>query len=120
MRMILERLVCRNRRHVLCGLLLVLISIVGCTSSDGKLAAEEAVAGFHKLLNDERYGELAVDVDPKFKEVTSRQEMIDLLQTIHMRLGRVRSTKTSQGRMDSSLTETQIILIQDTEFENGQ
>ena len=121
MRITMDRIVCRgNRLRVMCGLLLIAVGIVGCTSSDGKPAAEEAVDRFHAMLNNERYGDIYKETGPKLKEVTSEREMIELLKTVHMKLGTVKSTKTSQGRMNSFLTETQIILIQETEFESGE
>jgi hypothetical protein len=106
--------------HILAGALLTAVLIVGCDVSDAaRPAAEAEVINFHEMLNSERYKDIHQRSSPKFKEVTSEREMIELLNTIHTRLGNVRSSKTLQGRMDSSLTGSEVVLTQDTQFDSG-
>jgi hypothetical protein len=111
----------QNRSRMVRWLLLLLTVIVaGCDSSDeGRLAAEEGVKHFHAMLNDEKYVDIYQATSPKLKEVTSEGEMIGLLKTVHIKLGNVSSSKTSQGRTVSHLMGTEIVLIQNTEFESG-
>lgn len=103
------------------GLILLIVAVIGCNAgTEGRPAAEKAVERFHNMLNDERYAEIYADLDPKFKEVTTEQEMTDILQAVHIKLGKVVSSKNQMWRANSFNLETQLIVDQETQFEQGK
>lgn len=98
----------------------IAISVIACGWGDGQPAAEQAIKQFHTMLDDERYAEIYAGSDPKLKEVATEKELLELLQAIHIKLGKVTATKNSGGRLNKFLTETQIVMVQETEFERGK
>lgn len=99
----------------------ILLIILGCGAvTDGKPAAETAIARFHAMLNDERYEEIYAGLDPQFKEVSTEQEMLEILQAVHIKLGKVTATTNQTWRANSYNLETQLLMVQDTEFEHGK
>lgn len=100
---------------------LIILAGLGCGAViDGKPAAEKAIERFHAMLDDERYAEIYAGLDPKFKDVTSEQEMTEILQAVHIKLGKVRSSTNQTWRANSFNLETQILMVQNTEFEQGK
>lgn len=71
------------------------------------------------MLDDERYADIYAGLDPKFKEVTTEQEMTDILQAVHIKLGKVMSSKNQTWRANSFNLETQLVMVQETSFEHG-
>jgi hypothetical protein len=113
-------LTCRNTPAGLLALLMVILAAIACGWNDGQAAAEQAIKRFHAMFNDERYEEIYAALDPRFKEITSEQEMFEILQAVHIKLGKVTATTMTGGKASSYLTETQIVILQDTEFERGK
>jgi hypothetical protein len=102
-------------------LLVVIFVVMACNAiSDGKPAAEKAIVRFHAMLNDERYTEIYAGLDPKFKGATTEQELTDILQAVHIKLGKVVSSTNQTWRTNSVVVETQILMAQNTDFEEGK
>ncbi|HRI04331.1 MAG TPA: hypothetical protein PLL77_11365 [Pyrinomonadaceae bacterium] len=112
-----------NKNGFFAGIALALLAFVaiGCNAvTDGKPAAETAIGKFHAMLDDERYADIYGGLDPEFKNVTTEQEMTEILQAVHIKLGKVKSTTTQTWRANTFNLTTSIVMLQNTEFEHGK
>ncbi len=110
----------KNTLSGIASLLLIILAVIACNAvTDGKSAASNAIERFHSMLNDERYAEIYAELDPRFKEANTEQEMTELLKAVHIKLGKVVSSENQTWRANSFNLETQILMAQNTDFEEG-
>ena len=84
-----------------------------------KSVAEPQVDVFHKLLNEEKYSEIYSTSDPEFQKAASEKKLTDLLTAVHRKLGAVKSTTTENWNVSTYNMTTRIVLIQNTQFDQG-
>jgi hypothetical protein len=110
-----------NLRNGLLALSLLSIVALGCSAvTDGKPAAEAAIVDFHKMLDDERYADIYALTDQRFKDASSEEDIVKLLTAVHTKLGKVKSSETTNWRANSYNLTSYIELEQETDFENGK
>ena len=110
-----------NLRNGLIALAVLSLVGLGCSAMmDGKPAAEQAIANFHSKLDQERYAEIYADLDPRFKEVTSEEEMTKILTAVHTKLGNVRSSTNSTWNASNYNLTSYINMVQNTDFDSGK
>lgn len=72
-------------------------SVGGCSAIDSAIkdeaATAQAVAGFHRLLDAGGYEEIYDKAAPEMKAATPKPAFIQLMATIHRKLGAVRQSK---------------------------
>jgi hypothetical protein len=105
------------------SLLLVLPLAVFASGCGGMLkarqAAEEGVAEFHKLFNDESFAKIYAAADARFRTSTTEQEFVDLIGTVRQKLGKVTQTASAGVSIRSVNLTTTAVLKQTTTFEQG-
>jgi hypothetical protein len=82
----------------------------------GKGAAEAAVATFHQQFNDKQFTQIYAESNDKFKGATTEQELVELLDAVHRKLGTVKDAKSTGWRVNSTTDGTFVYATYDTEF----
>jgi hypothetical protein len=102
--------------------LLAIAATTSCAGFAAKGEAESAVAGFHEMLDAERYGDIYDATDDLFKDATTRSSFMEILQAVHRKMGAVHSTAQkdfySQDRAGTN-AGSYISMRYDTEFAEG-
>jgi hypothetical protein len=70
--------------------LMITVLAYGCGGMlEGKKAADQGVADFHKFYNDGKHAEIYSASHSKFKEASTEKEFLDLLAAVERNLGKV-------------------------------
>jgi hypothetical protein len=102
--------------------LLVLLSIAfACKSyTEGKPAAEKAITEFHSLLDGGRFDEIYDGADKALKDSASREQMLKILNAVHVKLGKVKSTAEQSWHIGNFNLTTTVTIVDETTFESGK
>jgi hypothetical protein len=114
---------CATRRP-LASIVILLGALMSaaCAGFAAKGEAEAAVAGFHQMLDAERYDEIYDATDDLFKGATTRSDFTAILQAVHRKLGGTQSSaETNFYAREQAGTNagSYISLIYDTAYEQG-
>jgi hypothetical protein len=110
-----------NKTNLLLTGIIFLFLTLGCTSMmKGKGAAEPAVAKFHQQFNDKQFTEIYAQSGSKLKDVTTEQELLELFDAIHRKLGTVKDAKATSWNVNSTTGGTFVNVTYDTEFTDGK
>lgn len=85
----------------------------------GKKAAEEGVAAFHRLYNEGKMKEIYNSSHSKLKAATPEKELIDFLEAVQRKLGKVTQTANAGFNIGTFNFTTTVVLTQNTTFERG-
>jgi len=85
----------------------------------GKPAAEQAMAEFHRLYNEDKLPDIYAASHTKLKSITKEQDFLDFVGVVHKKLGKVTQTTSTGFNVKSKNLTTTVILTQNTTFENG-
>ncbi|MBX2813999.1 MAG: DUF4019 domain-containing protein [Myxococcales bacterium] len=80
-----------TRRSTL--LALTALALPGCNAKKDTLAAEKAVTKFHAQFNKEQFATMYAETHEEFKKASSEEDIIELFQAVHSKLGPVVSTE---------------------------
>jgi hypothetical protein len=86
---------------------------------NGKKAAEQGVADFHKLYNDGKLTEIYSAGHSMFKRATSEKEFLEYIGAVQRKLGKVTQTANAGFNVRTFNLTTTVILNQNTTFEQG-
>jgi hypothetical protein len=85
----------------------------------GKRAAEQGVAVFHRLYNEGKLKEIYDTSHSKMKAATPEKELIEFLDAVLRKLGKVTETKNAGFNVGTFNFVTTVVLTQNTTFEHG-
>lgn len=98
----------------------VAIFMEGCGGMlKGKKAAEESVAGFHRLYNEGKLKEIYDSSHSQLKAATPEKEFLDFMDAVHRKLGKVTQTANAGFNVGTFNFKTRVVLTQNTTFEQG-
>src|SRR5882757_2941336 len=106
----------RVTKLLLIPFLVLGIMCTSCGFKEGKDAGEKAVTEFHDQFNNEKYHEIYSAADDRFKQASTEQEILDLLQAIHRKLGTVKNSSEAGFFVNTNPLETVVTLTYQTEF----
>ena len=85
----------------------------------GKKAAEQSIAEFHKLANEGKFSEIYSTSHSKFKSATTEKQLLELLEAVQRKLGKVTKTANAGFNVRTFNLTTTVVLTQTTTFEQG-
>ncbi len=86
---------------------------------NGKKAAEQSVAEFHKLYNDSKLTEIYSASHTKLKGATKEKQFVELEEAVLRKLGKVTTTANKGFNVRTFNLTTTVALVQETTFEHG-
>lgn len=102
-------------------LLLASFWLVSCKEiTQGKGKAENAVADFHRLFNEQKFKEIYTASHANWKAEESEADFTTLLTAMHRKLGKYVKTSQSSWRMNSINGRTSVVITEQNEFEHGK
>jgi hypothetical protein len=96
-----------------------LLSISACKGPGSVQAANARVAQFHQRLDAGDYDAIWRDSGPDIQGTTSQPAFIEMLATIHVKLGNVRESKQTGWRSEVNTSGSVAELTMQTTFERG-
>jgi hypothetical protein len=111
-----------NLMRTLVSLLILSIALItsGCGGmANGKKAAEQGVADFHKLYNDGKLAEIYTGGHVKLKAAATEKQFLEFVSAVHRKLGKVTQTSTAGFNIRTFNLITTVVLTQSTTFEQG-
>lgn len=99
---------------------LVTVTVGGCSVGKGREVAEQAVNEFHQRLDTEQYDQIYKTASDDFRSGTSQSDSTELFAAVHRKLGKVLSAHQRAFAVNSTLTGTTVRLQYDTEFAEGK
>ena len=97
------------------------VALSGCGGfTQGKPAAEQAIAHFHDLYNEGKLNDIWEKADSQFRNASTKQKYDDFMGAVHRKLGKVTSTSNTGWKVQSFNLKTTVLMSQNTTFENGQ
>jgi hypothetical protein len=107
-------------RRLLAAFLACLL-LASCRDTvEGKSLAEPQVAAFHEQLAAKRYEEIYSGAGEEFQKAAPKEKVTELFAAINRKLGKVKSTSTKTWNVRSMNLKTMVVLVMETEFEQGQ
>lgn len=85
----------------------------------GKKAAEQSIAEFHKLYNEDKFAEIYAASDSKLKSATTERQFLEFIGAVHRKLGKVTGTVNAGFNVRSFNLVTTVVLNENTTFEQG-
>jgi Protein of unknown function (DUF4019) len=99
---------------------LLTLAALGCSSTAQRVAAEQAVARFHEMLDSGQFAEIYRMSSDEFKKISTESDFVALLASVHRKLGHTKSA-VNQGWNVSYLTSgTFVTLTYRTTFSGGE
>jgi hypothetical protein len=95
------------------------LTSAGCGAGGAKAGAEAAVTQFHQLLDAGRYHDIYAGTAAEFRNVTSEEQLTQLMQTIHDRLGAVGQASEQGWHYNYNNGVTRVDLTYNTTFASG-
>jgi hypothetical protein len=93
--------------------------LASCGAAKDMSAAGDQVTAFHRAYDAGNYDALWNAASPRMKEVTPRQQLVELMGAFHERLGKVKSTKRTGFFVNYATGGSQVTLTYETKFANG-
>ena len=107
-------------RNLIFGFLICL-AITGCGDMiKGKSLAEPQVAAFHQKLDAGKFDEIYSTADEAFRKAASKEKALELFSAVNKKLGKVKSSSTSNWNVNTFNFVTTVVLVVETEFEHGK
>ena len=101
--------------------IVVLAVSLSCGAFDGAAQAQTAAATFHQQFNDERYGDIYDQASAAFKQSTTRDNLAQLLQAVHRKLGTFsKGDVTFTNVFSSTGSGTTVSLTYTSEYAEGR
>ena len=100
---------------------LALSVVVSCGAFDGAAKAQTAADTFHQQFNDEKYGDIYDNASAAFKQATTRDDLTQLLQAVHRKLGAFsKASVTNTNVFTSTSSGTTVTLTYTSEYADGR
>lgn len=111
----------KNKLNLAIACIALAFAALGCGAMmKRKDAAEPAVAKFHQQLNDKQFAQIYAESGEKMKAVSTEQEMVEIFEAIHRKLGNVKNTTAGSFNVSSTTSGTFITITYETEFTEGK
>jgi Protein of unknown function (DUF4019) len=94
-------------------------TLTACGFSKGKEVATKSVDTFHQQFDDSKFSEIYSAVTPAFKRSTKEADFMKFLQSVHRKLGTVKSATQNGSNVNMFNGVTSIVLTYKTDFEKG-
>jgi uncharacterized protein DUF4019 len=102
------------------SLLLPVIAVLGgCSAAKDEAGAEQAVGRFHQMLDAGRYAEMYDIAAPEMKSATPKASFVQLMETIHRKLGSVKRAKQQGWNVNYGTAGAIVRLSYQTDFAGG-
>ena len=98
----------------------IALSLTACGAMEDMDDAEAQVAAFHRAYDAGKYGPLWDRSGPTMKEITTRQQFLDLMVAVRAKLGAVKSTSRTGFNVNYATGGSQVTLTYQTVFANGE
>jgi hypothetical protein len=99
---------------------LLAYALASCGASKAVPEAKAAMADFHAKLNDGKFKDIYAATTPAFKAASSEADFVKLLEAVHRKLGKQKSSSEPGWRLNSYNFTTTVVLTTTTEFEQGK
>ena len=97
------------------------MALVGCGGfTNGKPAAEKAIAQFHDSYNQGKLDDIWKSADSAFRTALTEQKYGEFMGAVQGKLGKVTTTSNIGWNVRSFNFKTTVLMTQTTVFENGQ
>jgi len=93
--------------------------LAGCGMKESFADAGLEVAKFHRALDAGRTQEIWNDADPQLRSATQQAQFAKLIDAVHRKLGKVRSSKQVGWNANATTGGTFVTLTMETVFEHG-
>jgi hypothetical protein len=101
------------------GLLLLAVSLGGCSFAEDTDRGERAVARFHLLFGASQYAEIYADTTESFREAATEAEFVEFMSAVRRKLGNVRACERTGLEVNWDGDATSIWLSYETAYEVG-
>jgi len=91
----------------------------GCGLQEQFKDADREVARFHAALDAGNYDAIWAMTGPKFRAATKQAEFQKVLDAVHRKLGKVRSTKQTGWNANAGTSGRTLVVTMATTFERG-
>ena len=96
------------------------LCLLGCSASEDMSKAEAAVVHFHQQLDAGQYQAIYQSAAEEFKDSGDQARLVGFLEGVHGKLGRYKSGRRVNWRINYGTAGEMVTLDYHTEFENGQ
>lgn len=93
--------------------------LAGCGMKESFADAGLEVAKFHRALDAGRAQEIWKSADPQLRSTTQQAQFVKLIDAVHRKLGKVRSSKQVGWNANATTGGTFVTLTMETAFEHG-
>jgi hypothetical protein len=98
----------------------LMLAICGCSMSTDTAAAEQAVSGFHELLDTARFSEIYEKSSDNLKKVATQRDFVALLEAVHRKLGKTKSAEKRGWNVNYHTSGTFVSLTYKTAYVEGE
>ena len=103
------------------AILALLVSGLACKGyTEGKPAAEKAIAEFHSMLDAGRFEEIYDSSDKAMKNATTKEQLTKLLNAVHTKLGTTKESTEQSWHIGNYNLTTTVTIVDETIFQNGK
>jgi|SRR5215831_2367555 len=97
----------------------VMVFGTSCSVRKAKGVAALGVANFHSQFNSKQYRQIYNQTDQGFQKQTSEPQLTDYLEAVHRKLDEVKDAKEVRWRANVTPSGTQVSLLYQTTFDEG-
>jgi hypothetical protein len=99
--------------------LTVFFVLAGCSSGDDLAAAQKAISHFHDQMNAGQFDKIYVESSPEWKQVSPKDDTIELFTGVRAKLGAFLSGKQNSWRVNYGTGGTTILVLYDSKFQKA-
>jgi hypothetical protein len=100
--------------------LVVCLMLSGCGDTiKGKSVAEPQIAVFHERLDAQKFDEIYTTAADEFRSAAPKERVLKLFSAIEKKLGKVKSSSTTNWNVKTFNLVTTVVLVEETKFEKG-
>jgi hypothetical protein len=96
------------------------LAMAACSPSEDVRLAEKEVDSFHDMFNMGAYDVLYVSTAKRFKEASSQEDFVSLLEQVHRSVGAVKRSDRQSWSVESNSTDGTVVKLKYyIDFEKG-
>lgn len=108
------------RRLIAAVAVALMVPLIACSMSADAERAEQAVTGFHQMLDAAEFETIYDASADDLKKATTREKFIAFLAAVHRKLGGTRSAKQQGWNVNYHTSGTFVTLTYATSYERGE
>lgn len=101
-------------------LLIVALTLAGCSAGNDTKLAAAGVAEFHRLLDAGEFDRIYADSSPDLKQAASRDDFVAILDAVHRKLGTTKSSSQQSWNINYNTSGRYITLTYATAYSDGE